>query len=82
MIKKDVQLGEAEGERIGLVDQRHLHLIGQPLRKERAQLQPTKPRPEDHHPALHPLSMLPSRRANDPTRPLRALRAGAIQIGH
>ncbi len=60
-----------------LVDQRHLHLIGQPLRKQGAQLQPTEPRPEDHHLALHPLSMLPLRRVNDPTRP-----PGAIPIDH
>ena len=58
MMEEDVQLGESEGERIVLVDERHLHLVGQPLRKQRAQLQPTEPRPEDHHLALHPLSML------------------------
>ena len=41
-----------------LVDQRHLHLVCQPLRKQGAELQPTEPRPEDYDLALHPLSML------------------------
>jgi hypothetical protein len=58
MTEEDVQLGEPEGEGIVLVDERHLHLVGQPLRKKGAQLQPTEPRPEDHHLALHRLSML------------------------
>jgi hypothetical protein len=39
-------------------DQRHRHLVCQPLRKQGAELQPTEPRTEDHDLALHPLSML------------------------
>ena len=44
MTKKDVQLGEPESETVVSVNQRHLHLIGQPLRKQGAQFQPTKAR--------------------------------------
>ena len=41
-----IQLGEAEHERVALVDQRHLDVVAQLLRQHRRELQPAEPRPQ------------------------------------
>ena len=48
-----VELGEAEDERVALVDQRHLHLIAQRLRQDRAQLHAGKAGAQDRDPRAH-----------------------------
>ena len=52
-----VELREAEDERVGLVDQRHLDLVGDRLGEHGAQLQAAEPRSKDDHALAHPATL-------------------------
>jgi hypothetical protein len=74
-----IQLGEAENERIALIDQSDLYLVCQLGRQSRRQLKAAEPGPEDHYVGAHTNSLaLPlsgsGRRSWQPAGPL----AGAV----
>ena len=55
---QDLQLGEAENERIVLIDERDPHLIAQRVRQPGGQLQPAETGAEDQHLLCHHSSVV------------------------